>query len=394
MTFGWENMLTKLKYPFQPAGHKSIMLYFLFLALIVIHAISVVIDLFRGRYGMAEIKVVVFFMLLGMLYGYVKKLNVAQYALAMIGLLEIELTLIVLKNDFLHYSTVYPMLLTFGIFFFFALKEALWLTLVHHLYWLGMFVYGYEHYHNHSILHDPTALSGMVIAYFFMVLFGLLYNISAETTYRQLERSNRQKSILLSEIHHRIKNNLNMMASVLGLQIMNIENRKTKDVSDALLNAKLRIQAMAMVHESIYKQKDFDEVSFYNYVNALADVISHSYDTDVVIDVESDYIYLPMDMMVHLGIIINELLTNSIKYAFKKGDDNRVTLSLFKRENDYLFLYHENHNYHVDLEKMMHSDTLGIKLIKLIVRQMDGTLEVTRNEGLKFHIAFPKSKMQ
>lgn len=387
-------MLTKLKYPFQPSGHKSIMLYFLFLALITVHVVSFLADLMRGRYTVCEIKVAVTLMLAGLFYSYIRNLNVSRYALLMILVLEAELTLIVLENDFLHYATVYPMLVTFGIFFFFPMKKALWLTLAHHLYWLGMFIYGYHHYHEHPILHDPTALTGMVIAYFFMVLFGLLYNISSETTYRKLERSDRQKGILLSEIHHRIKNNLNMMASVLGLQIMNLQKRKNRDVTDALIDAKLRIQAMAMVHESIYKQKDFDEVSFYNYVNALADVISHAYDTDVVIDVESDYIYLPMDMMVHLGIIINELLTNSIKYAFDKGEDNRVRLSLFKRENDYLFLYHENHNYHVDLESLMHSDTLGIKLIKLIVRQMDGTLEVTRNEGLKFHITFPKSKMQ
>ena len=383
-------MLTKLNYPFKPAGHKSVMLYFLLVALIVVHIVSFGFDLLRERYQMCEIKFVVLVILGGMLYGYIKHPRVKRYALMMIALLELELTLIVLKNDFLHYSTVYPMLVTFGIFFFFLLREALWLTLLHHLYWIGMFLYGYMHYQNHPILHDPTALIGMGIAYFFMVLFGLLYNFSVETTYRQLERSNRQKSILLSEIHHRIKNNLNMMASVLGLQMMNIEKRKTGDVSDALLNAKLRIQAMAMVHESIYRQKDFDEVSFYNYVNALTGLISHSYETDVEIEVESDYVYLPMDIMVHLGIVINELLTNSIKYAFHQGEENRVTLSMQKSEEGYLFIYHENHNYHVDIDEMMQSDTLGIKLIKLIVRQMDAEMEVTKNSGLKFVIGFPK----
>jgi two-component sensor histidine kinase len=368
------------------------MLYLLMISLIAIHGLSAVIDLFRHRYLVSEIKMVVLVVLLFLIYGFVKTLEVERFAFVLTCLLEAELTLIVLHNTFLHFSLVYPTLVTFGLFFFFPLKRALWFALVHHLYWFSLFWYGHESYPNHPVLHDMTALIGLGIVYIFMVLFGLFYALSIGITYEELRRSNRQKEILLGEIHHRIKNNLNMMASVLGLQILNIQNHKTKNAADALLNAKLRIQSMAMVHESIYKQKDFDEISFYNYVHALTKLINSSYGKQVEVQVESDYLYIPMAQMIHLGIIIDELFTNSIKYAFNDEEQDKITISLFDEGTQYRFVYHENHNYHVDIEKMMHSDTLGIKLLKLTVSQMDGKLHVTKNNGLRFTITFPKMK--
>lgn len=385
-------MYTKIRYPFDSTDYKSKMLYLLMMSLIFIHGLSAGIDLFRHRYWVAEIKIVVVVVLLLLMYWFVKTLEVERFALLLMLLLEGELTLLVLHNTFLHFSMVYPTLVTFGLFFFFPLRRALWFAFMHHLYWFSLFWYGYQHYSNHSVLHDATALVGLGIVYIFMVLFGLFYALSIGVTYEELRRSNRQKEILLGEIHHRIKNNLNMMASVLGLQILNIQNHKAKNAADALRNAKLRIQSMAMVHESIYKQKDFDEISFYNYVHALTKLINSTYGKRVEVGVESDYLYIPMDQMMHLGIIIDELFTNSIKYAFNDDEKDKITISLFDEQSQYRFVYHENHNYHIDIEKMMNSDTLGIKLLKLTVSQMDGELKVTKNSGLRFTIIFPKMK--
>ncbi len=362
----------------------------MFVALIIIHLMSLGIDMLRGREAMIIIKSVAIAVFLGSLYFYIKKSRVELYDSILMLTVEIELTLIVLQNHFLHFSTVYPMLITFGLFFFFDLKKALWFTLFHHIYWFSIFWYGYIHYAVHPILHDVTSIVGMIIAYSFMILFGFFYYISTELAYEKLERSDRQKAILLNEIHHRIKNNLNMMASVLGLQIMNIKSNETKDVTDALLNSKLRIQAMAMVHESLYRHKEFDTISFYDYVTNLTDLVNQSYDKKVGVFIDAGSIQLPLESMMQLGIILNELFTNSIKYAFINSKNSSVTIKLKEGENEYIFIYHENHNKNVNISQILQSNTLGMKLLKLIVSQIRGKLDVEKNEGLRFTITFPK----
>ncbi|MNN71850.1 hypothetical protein D3C81_1878240 [compost metagenome] len=98
--------------------------------------------------------------------------------------------------------------------------------------------------------------------------------------------------------------------------------------------------------------------------------------------------------MTHLGMIINELFTNSIKYAFKEGGDNRVTCRLEAHGSEYRLIYHENYNKAVDIDKMLQSDTLGIKLLKLTTAQIGGEMQVSKNDGLKVTITFPPPKMQ
>ncbi len=384
-------MKINFKKYFRSKDHKSNMLFYLYVAIIVIQLISITIDIFRNREIMILIKSTAVAAFFTMLYFYIKSGKVEVFATITIVVLELELTMIVIQEDFLHFSTVYPMLITFGLFFFFKLKKALWFALFHQAYWFCVFLYGYNRYETHPILHDITSIEEMAIINIFMVVFGFFYYISTEVAYKKLERSNRQKAILLNEIHHRIKNNLNMMASVLGLQILNIKMNKTKNINDALLNSKLRIQAMAMVHESLYRHKEFDTISFYDYVNNLTNLINRSYDTSVEVCIEADKIQLPLESMMQLGIIINELFTNSIKYAFKEDKDNAVSIKLQEDNSEYIFVYHENHNKNENINQLMQSTTLGIKLIKLTINQIGGKLEVDKNDGLRFTIRFPKN---
>ncbi len=170
-----------------------------------------------------------------------------------------------------------------------------------------------------------------------------------------------EKDILLKEIHHRIKNNLNMISSIMGLQILSLENGNYHDPKVILLDSKIRIEAMALIHEAIYEDNDLDRLNFEKYVNNLLKLINQTYKRNIKIELHSDVDYLPLEPMKSLGIIINELFTNSIKYAFK---DNNLD------------------------DKIINSNSLGIKLVKLTVKQMRGSLDITRNSGLIFTIKF------
>jgi two-component sensor histidine kinase len=383
-------MLQKSKYPFDPAGHQALMLFFLYMLLIAVQFFLFVIDIFRERYVVGIVMLITMLVVTGLFYLYFKSLKVQKYALLLFLVMELELTFVVLYNEYIHYSTVYPMLITFILFFFFSLNKALKYVLLHHLYWIMIFIYGYIHYPEHPLLHNVTSLIDMAIAYAFVIVFGFFYYISTESSYRELESSNHQKEILLYEIHHRIKNNLNKMASVLGLQIMNIKTHTTKNITDALLNSKLRIEAMAMVHESIYKQNKFDSIDLLDYITNLTELINRAYGKNVKTKINTGDMVLPLETIMNLGIIINELFTNSIKYAFVDRMGDVISISLHEVDGSYVFTYHENHNQNVDIEKMKHSKTLGMKLLNLTVKELDGTLDISKNSGLKFVISFPK----
>jgi two-component sensor histidine kinase len=191
-----------------------------------------------------------------------------------------------------------------------------------------------------------------------------------------------------NEIHHRIKNNLNIIASIIGLQILNLEKTNIHDTKEILLNSKLRIEVVAMIHESLYQHKG-ENINFKEYTKKLTSLILNTYNQDVLIKINTQVPILHEETMLRLGIIINELLTNSIKHSFSKSTKkNCIHISLIKKEKNCIFKYRNPNNIHTDLNKVLHSDTLGIKLINLTVKQMGGECKVEQNEGLLFTITF------
>ena len=198
-----------------------------------------------------------------------------------------------------------------------------------------------------------------------------------------------RQELLQHEIHHCIKNNLNTIASILGLQINNLDQTLKKDPKEILENSKKRIETIAMNYDSLYQNHNTNQVSFKEYVQNLTDLINNAHNRNITVQIESDHIFLSLERMFRLGIILSELFTNSIKYAFKHDNNHdQIKISLLKYDNHFLLVYHESRNDNINIEKIMSSQTLGMRLIKLTVKQIGGTLEVTRNKGLIFTIDF------
>ncbi len=198
-----------------------------------------------------------------------------------------------------------------------------------------------------------------------------------------------KQEAVYSEIHRRIKSNLNTISSILGLQINSLDLLSEKHTKKILNNSKQCIEAIAMNHESLYQNHKTGEVSFDAYIRNLTKMINHAHNRNISVQIESNHISLPTETMFLVGIILSELFTNSIKYAFDDDKNNdQVKISLSKDKNHFLFSYHESRNENIDIEKILNSQTLGIRLVKLTVKQLGGTLEVTRNKGLIFTIKF------
>jgi two-component sensor histidine kinase len=236
-----------------------------------------------------------------------------------------------------------------------------------------------------SVVPDINMFTTSVV----VVFLGIFYHLSTEVTYKKLEKSNKKNETLLKEIHHRIKNNLNIIASIFGLQILNLKKGISKSAEEVLKDNKMRIESIAMIHESLYKSHDISQVPFNEYVLNLTGLINQTYNRNVSVKIDSNGIYLPLESMFRLGIILNELFTNSIKYAFEHDkSSDQVWIVLSKENNYYHFAYHESRNEHIDIDKMLESKTLGIRLIQLTVMQMEGTLDIIHDNGLIFKIIF------
>lgn len=308
--------------------------------------------------------------------------NTSLIVMLLFLILEVDSAIEMLNHDLYTFVSIYPFCIIFGFFFFFQLNIALWSTLVHFIFWILLTIVKDQ---KEILLSDIN----MFVTSIIVVLLGILYRLSHEVVYDNYQNENRRRATTLKEIHHRIKNNLNMIASIIGLQILNLQNSTPQDSKEILVKSKLRIEVVAMIHQSLYHQPNREEINFKNYTEELVNLILRTYHKKVHVDIDSNVQLLPEESMLRLGIIINELLTNSIKHSFPvTTEKNHIQISLIKKESTYMFKYHNPFNIQTNMQKILHSETLGIKLIKLTVKQMGGVLEVEQNEGLMFTISF------
>ncbi len=268
-------------------------------------------------------------------------------------------------------------------FFLFSLKRALIITALHEVIVCLIYIFGYMYHDGVSeVLYDGNILS-IIIASLVIIFFGVIYHLTIEKSYVALEVVNHQKEILLTEIHHRIKNNLQMISSMIGLQQATLNEPNANKI---LEKSRLRIQAIATVHETLYGHKNFEEIIFEEYITKLVDNISNVNDNDIDIVINGDKVSLVAEDILKLGIITNELLTNSIKHAFTK-EDARVEISLYENSDHLIYIYKDNGTKEIEIKT---DDTLGYKIISLMVGQMAAELTLITKKGLLFELKIPK----
>jgi len=203
------------------------------------------------------------------------------------------------------------------------------------------------------------------------------------------------------EIHHRIKNNLQVISTLLYLESGNFEDAK---VIEAFKDSQHRVKSMALVHEKLYQSEDMVSVDFSDYIQNLTDYLFHSYSVknrNVSLKLDVDRIFLGMDTAIPLGIIINELVSNSLKHAFAERDSGEISISLKRDENgsvenpDEYFLLdvRDNGVGFPEALDFMDTDSLGLQLVVTLVDQIEGSIELdTSNGGTEFCIRFKELK--
>lgn len=210
----------------------------------------------------------------------------------------------------------------------------------------------------------------------------------------ELQNSLKEKEVLLKEIHHRVKNNLQIITSLLYLQSLKIEDESTKAIFKDSQN---RVKSLALVHEKLYQSKDLARIDFSDYLKNLSSFIFTTYKTNIPnlrIDYDLDEVFLSVEVSVPLGLIINELLSNALKYAFtndQKEDstDRIIFIKLKKYLNDeHIISVSDNGIGLPESFNIEETESLGLKLVTSLTQQIEGKLEVHPKDNTEFKITF------
>ena len=206
----------------------------------------------------------------------------------------------------------------------------------------------------------------------------------------QLKTSLREKELLLQEIHHRVKNNIQVISSLLSLQSEHITEKKYRDMFQESQN---RILSMSLIHENLYQSRDFAKIDLNEYINDLVNDLFRYYgiNTDnITLDINVENVYLGIDSGIPCGLIINELVTNSLKHAFPDGRKGEIKIAFSQNnENIYeLFVGDNGVSIPEDLD-IGNTESLGLQLVTMLVKdQLEGEIDLNRNNGTKFRIKF------
>ena len=202
-----------------------------------------------------------------------------------------------------------------------------------------------------------------------------------------------EKETLLKEVHHRVKNNMQVISSLLRLQ----EGRvKDKDAAALLKDSQNRIQSMALVYNKLYQSENLASINMTDYIKELSAGLVKSYAVSpvrVTVNVAPSNVFLDVDLAIPCGMVINELVTNSLKYAFPGNRKGQITISLKENEQGLQLTVRDDGVGIPEDINLANTSTLGIKLVSNLVRdQLGGIIEIDRRHGTTYQINFPPER--
>ena len=225
----------------------------------------------------------------------------------------------------------------------------------------------------------------------FQELSCLVYdNTDRKEIDRKIRDSLKEKEVLLKEVHHRVKNNLQVISSILNLQSSYVDDPKTLEI---LRESQQRIKSMSFIHETIYRTSDFSRLEFMDYLKTIISNLIQSYRSaktrvDFISDMNS--VGLNLDQAIPCGLIVNELVSNSLKYAFKGREHGKLTVRL-NEEDGVIMLAVMDDGIGLPADFAFEkNNSLGIQLVYALLDQIDATVKVVQTEGTQFFISFKR----
>lgn len=205
-----------------------------------------------------------------------------------------------------------------------------------------------------------------------------------------LKKSLAEKELLLKEVHHRVKNNLQIISSILKMQERQVDDLRLKSILGESQN---RIRTMALIHENLYMNETLANINFGNYVKSLAGNLARSYayqQDNIKFEFNlDDNLFLPIDIGIPVGLIINELISNSFKHAFTNRNYGTISITLaIKNENEYVLSVGDDGVGMKEPTGFESTKSLGMRIVSKLLQQIEGTLDYNFEGGTKYIIGF------
>lgn len=203
-----------------------------------------------------------------------------------------------------------------------------------------------------------------------------------------------EKEVLLREIHHRVKNNLQVISSLLSLQADHVEDPQ---IVAAFRETQARVRSMSLIHEELYQASNLARVNFSDYLRRLTGYLANAYGVGGRVRIHMDVrdVLLGVDTAIPLGLIVNELVSNALKHAFPDGRHGEIALWLTRIEDEadqhwYELVVQDNGKGFPDNVDYRNTDSLGLQLVQVLSRQLRGHVELSVNGGTRFSLHFPE----
>ena len=210
---------------------------------------------------------------------------------------------------------------------------------------------------------------------------------------QELERRVQEKDLMLSEIHHRVKNSLQVVSSLLRLEAGRIRDPV---VAEMLQTTQNRIRSMAMIHQTLYQSKDFARVDFHAFLQSFIPTLVQSYSIhpeEISLAFHVAEVRLPIDAAIPCGLIVNELISNALKHAFPNGRRGTISIEFMQQAGDDVTLSVEDDGVGVpEGFSFENSETLGIQLVYMLAGQLGGAVEIERSPLTRFVLRFPLTR--
>ncbi len=231
-------------------------------------------------------------------------------------------------------------------------------------------------------------LGGVGAALLFLLFLAITY-FKVKEKNRIIRKALRQKDFLLKEIHHRVKNNLQLITSLLNLQSKYIKDEKAKEVS---LDGKNRVRAMSLIHQFLYKKNDLVNMELGEYFEKLVKELFEAYQVTekrIKVNYDIDKVEIDIDRVIPLGLIFNELMTNILKYAFPNGKTGEVDIKLKKEQNDIVFEINDNGVGLKNKTDVDDGNSFGFTLIDALLQKWNGKFMINSSHGTNAKIIIP-----
>jgi two-component sensor histidine kinase len=230
-------------------------------------------------------------------------------------------------------------------------------------------------------------IAGIVFSYFFLLMLNELKQAESEFVKAnlQLKLINEEKTVMLKEIHHRVKNNLQVVMSLLRLQSNEIKDQQTRH---HLAESVHRISAMALIHEKMYQSETLSKIDLKGYLNSLAEDLITSYadKTKIEVDIESELDRIEPKSIVPVALIFNELVSNSIKHGFKNLEIGKILIHVTRNPDGSIQLDYSDNGEWANPEK---SNGFGLEMIEIFTEQLDGKVVRKIDHGTHYSFNFP-----